>query len=131
MQKTGYRDFPLKIFFFTVPKHFVEKPFCVLENSWYRKMLRMRERERERERESGGHHDFPSIIFLSHSTETSRRGTSLCFRKFLVSKNFMDKRGEGGSITIFRRKVVSNYRKTSWGNPSVFQKNSGIEKFYA
>ena len=34
---------------------------------------------------------------LSHSTEKFRRGDLLCFTKFLVSKNFMDKRGgEGG-----------------------------------
>ena len=30
--------------------------------------------------------------FLSHSTESFRRGTLLCFRKIRVSKNFMPKR---------------------------------------
>ena len=40
----------------------------------------------------------------------------------------MDKRG-GGSIKIFRREFfVSQCQKTSWGNPSVFQKISGMEK---
>ena len=39
--------------------------------------------------------------FLSHSTEKLRRGTLLCFTKFLVSKKFMDKRGEEGSISRF------------------------------
>ena len=39
----GYHDFPLKIFFLTVPKNFVEEPFCVSEKFWYRKMLRIRE----------------------------------------------------------------------------------------
>ena len=35
-------------------------------------------------------------------------------------------------LTIFRQNCfVSQYRKTLWGNPSVFQKISGIEKFYA
>ena len=33
--------------------------------------------------------------FLSHSAEKFRRGTLLCFRKFLVPKNFRDKRGGG------------------------------------
>ena len=33
--------------------------------------------------------------FLSHSAEKLRRGTLLCFRKFLVSKNVRDKRGGG------------------------------------
>ena len=31
--------------------------------------------------------------FLSHSAKKFRRGTLLCFRKFLVSKNVRDKRG--------------------------------------
>ena len=34
---------------------------------------------------------FRQIVF-SHSTETFRRGILLCFKKFLVSKKFMDKR---------------------------------------
>ena len=45
-------------------------------------------------------HDFLET-FLSHSAKKIRRGTFLCFRKFLVSKNYMDKGGVG--ITIFRR----------------------------
>ena len=39
---------------------------------------------------------------------------------------------EGGSITFLRRKLfVTQYQKISLGNTSVYQKNSGIEKFYA
>ena len=41
-----------------------------------------------------GHHDFPLKIFC-FSAETFRRGSFLCFRKFLISKNVRDKR-EGG-----------------------------------
>ncbi len=39
---------------------------------------------------------------LPHSTEELRRGTLLCFTKFLVSKIFMDKKGveKGGRITV-------------------------------
>ncbi len=33
---------------------------------------------------------------LSNSTEKLRRGTLQCFKKFVVSKKFMDKRGEEG-----------------------------------
>ena len=33
---------------------------------------------------------------LSHSTEKLRKVTLLCFKKFLVSKKFMDKGEEGG-----------------------------------
>ena len=35
----GYHDFPLKIFCLTVPENFVEAPFFVSENFWYRKVL--------------------------------------------------------------------------------------------
>ena len=110
----------------------------------------------------GGYHDFPSKV-LSHCTEIFHWRTLWCFRKILLSKIVMHRRGGGilvlshrtetksfvkepfcfpevfwypkkfmhkrGHITIFCRKfVVSQYRKTSYGNPSKFQKNSGIEK---
>ena len=38
----GYHDFPLKNFCLTVPKNFVEEPFCVSENFCYRKILWIR-----------------------------------------------------------------------------------------
>ena len=59
--------------------------------------------------------------FLSHSTEKLRWGTLRCIRKLRVSKNFMHQRG--GGITFLRRKFfVTQYRKLSLGNTSVFQK---------
>ena len=48
----GYHDFPSKLFFLTLPNHFVEDPFCVSEHFGYRKILCLR----------GGHHDFLSKI---------------------------------------------------------------------
>ena len=42
------------------------------------------------------YHDNLSKKFSPHSTEKLRRGTLLCFTKFLVSKKNMDKRGAGG-----------------------------------
>ena len=49
-----------------------------------------------------------------------------CFRKFRVSKNFMQNKG----VTIFRPKLVfSLFRKFLWTNPTVFEKVSGFEKF--
>ena len=63
---------------------------------------------------------------LSHSTEKFRRGTLLCFTKFLVSKKFMDKRG--GDITIFCQNFfVSQCRKFS-SEPLSVSLVSGIEK---
>ena len=56
------------------------------------------------------YHDFSSKIFLSHSIETFRRGTLLCFRNFMLSKNFMDKRGVSRfSVENFRITVPKNF----------------------
>ena len=38
-----YHDFPLENFCLTVPKKYVEEPFCVSENLWYPKMLGIKE----------------------------------------------------------------------------------------
>ena len=48
-----YQNFPSKICFI-VPKKFVEEPFRVSENFWYRKILGIKE---------GGYHDFSSKLF--------------------------------------------------------------------
>ena len=67
--------------------------------------------------------------FLSHSAEKIRGRTLRYFRKFRVSKNFMHKRGLRGVLRFsFGNFFVSQYRKTSQGNPSVIQKISGSEK---
>ena len=70
--------------------------------------------------------------FLSHNAEKFRRGTLL----ICVSENFRLRKSlwirEGGSIKHLRRKfLVSQCRKISLENTSVYQKNPGIEKFYA
>ena len=39
----GYHDFPLKNFRLTMLKNFVEEPFCVSRNFWYRRMLGKKE----------------------------------------------------------------------------------------
>ena len=65
--------------------------------------------------------------FSSHSTKKIHRDTLLFFRKFLVSKTLMDKRG-GRRITIFSQKCfVSQCRKISYRNLSVFH-SSGYPK---
>ena len=80
----------------------IGKPVCVSENFEYRKSLRIGK---------GGYHNFLSI-FLSHKIEIFRRVILLCFKKVLVSKNCMDKRGMKGKITIFRRKIFQSTEKT-------------------
>ena len=38
----GYHDFPSENFCLTVPKNFIGEPFCVAENSWFRKIIWLR-----------------------------------------------------------------------------------------
>ena len=71
---------------------------------------------------------------MSHSTEKLRWehfGVSENFG-YRIEKFYASEREGGGGITFLRRKLfVSQYRKISLGNTSVYQKISGIEKFYA
>ena len=83
--------FPSNFFCHTVPKKFVEKPFCVSGNFGYRKMLKIREGAEItifRQNCSASHYR----IFLS-------RNDSVFYKIFGIEK-FYGKEG-GGSITIF------------------------------
>ena len=111
----GYHDFPSKTFRLTVPKNFVEEPFCVAENFWYRKNLCILE----------------GITFFRQNFLVSQcrkifRATLLCFTKFLLSKKLMDKRG-GGSITIFCQNFFVSAQKIFVGEPVTVSLISGIE----
>ena len=81
-------DFPLKIFCLTVPKKLVGEPFGVSEIFGYRKISCIRGGK-------GGYYDSRRKFVVSVLKNFA--GKPLCFRKFLVSKNFMDNRGEGVS----------------------------------
>ena len=118
-QRGGYHVSPSKIFCHTVPKNFVGEHFGVSENFGYRKYICIRE----------GGITFSVKNFLSHSTEKFRCGTLRCFRKFRVSQNFMHQRG--GYHVLRQKLLVTQYRKISLWNTSVFQKISCIAKFYA
>ena len=85
----GYHVFPSKEFCLTLPRKFVEDTFCVSENIVVSKKIFHRK----------GISLFTAENFLSHSTETFRRGNLLCFRKFFVSKNFMDKKCKGEGVS--------------------------------
>ena len=78
----------------------------------------------------GGLSRFSIENLLSHSTEKLRRGTLLCSRKILVSKNVRDKRG-GESHNFpskFFRLIVP---KIFVGESFSVSLISGIENFYA
>ena len=68
-------------------------------------------------------------IVLSHSTESFRSGTLLCFRKFRDLENFMPKRGvERFYVKIFCLAVPKNFVRETVG--AVFQKIVGSKKVY-
>ena len=98
----GITIFRQNCFCLTVPNRFAEETFCAVfqEISDSEKVYRWG---------GGGASRFFVEIVLSHSTQTFRRGTLLCFRKFRVSKNFMPKRG---TSRFSIEKLFSRYRKT-------------------
>ena len=118
----GYHVSPSKTFCHRVPKNFVGEHFGVSENFGYRIISCIR---------GGMGSRFSVENFLSHSTEKFRWATLRSIRKFRISKNCRHQRG-GGGITFPRRKAfVTEYRKISLENTSVYQKISDNEKFYA
>ena len=98
----GYHCFPSKNFRFTVPKNFAEEPVC------FRKFRSSKNFMPKR-----GISRFSIENLLSHSTEKLRRGTLLCFTKFLVPKKFMDKRGGVSqfSVNIFLSHSAEKFRR--------------------
>ena len=76
----------------TVPKYFVEELFCVSENFGYRNFLMIKNGRVAQ--------FFDDCFIFSHSAETSRIGTRLFSKKFLVSKTVEERKS--GDVTIFR-----------------------------
>ena len=74
--KGKYQEFPSKVFCLTVPEKIVGELFWVSKEFWYRKVS---------SKAGGKLHDFVEIFFLT-GPKKIRRGTFLCFTKFLVSK---------------------------------------------
>ena len=72
---------------------------------------------------------FSVEIFLSHSTETFRRGTllCLCFRKLPLAKKFMDKR-EGDLSRLPLKIFCLTVPKNFVGQPFSVSLMSGMEK---
>ena len=131
----GYHDFLSKLFCLTVPKNFVGEPFCVSEKFWYRKTLWIRGgRWRE------GVSRF-SVENLSRSTEKIRRGTLLCFRKFLVLKNVRENRAGrvsqfcveivfSHSTETFRRGTLLCFRKVLASKSSMDKREGGGREYH-
>ena len=92
-----YQDFSVENFSSHSAENFRRGILYCCNNFGYRKSLD----------KGGGYHDFPSK-FLSHCTEIFHWRTLWCFRKILLSKNFMHSRG--GGITVLAGLFVSQDR---------------------
>ena len=95
----GCYDSPSKKNCVTVPKHFVEDPFCASANFWHRKTLWI-----IGVRGGGGGASITNFRqnFLSHCAEKLHREPFLLSEKFCY-RNFSCIRGGDSGITIFRR----------------------------
>ena len=72
---------------------------------------------------------FSAEIFLSHGAENFRKGIPQFFKKHFGFKKFD---GWKGGYHVFPSNVFGlTWPKNLLGNPSMFQKLWGIEKFYA
>ena len=110
----------LMIVFVSVLKHFVGKP-SVFQKSYRIEKLRGKQGR-------GCQSRFSVEIAVSHCTETIRRRTIPYFRKFPIPEKFMDKRG--GLLDFLSMNFFSQDRNYLLGNPSLFRKESDIEKNY-
>ena len=88
MVGTDYHDFLSETFCPKVPQKFGEESFSVSRFSVIEKIMQERGMPR-----------FSFEKLLSHSTGKPRRGTLLCFRIFVVSKNSMDKSVGAGGVS--------------------------------
>ena len=102
----GYHDFPSKLFFLTVSKHFVEEPFRKFRVS-------------KNFKPKSGKSRFSVEKFLARSTEKFRRGTIVrCFRRFPGAKKFMDKRaGRREGLSRFSVVIIKNVGEGWDSNP--------------
>ena len=75
------------------------------------------------------YHDFSLEFSVSQCRKTSWV-TLLWFRKFLVSNNFMGRKGEWESHNFRSKSFNLTMQEKIVGKPSVVQKFSGIENFY-
>ena len=117
----GLHYYLLMFFCTTVPKNFVRKHFGVSGKFWFRKFF-------FDERRAG----CITIFFQSRCLAVPK---NFVRKPFFVSENFGYRkklwiREEGGASQFFVKVCVSQSRKNSYGNPSLFQKKSAVEKTY-
>ena len=157
MHNRGFTIFRLKIVCLTVPKIFVEESYCFWENFWFRKVFTDEKRGAyliflRKKNGLAVQKKFVSLpamfqkicgigeiyacrcitlispkLFVSQCRKLSWESLQ-CFEKFRVSKKFMHITG----YHVFPSEILClTVPEIFVGIPSMFQKNSGIEKKYA
>ena len=120
-------DFPSNFFCLTVPKHFVEEPFCAVFQN-----LSGSEKFTDK-KGGGGLSKFSVGNFLSHSTETLvEEPFSAVFQKIAGSEKFSGEEMGRGEYRKFPSKILClKMQKTFVGESFSLSLISGIEKNYA
>ena len=126
-EEGDYKNFPSNFFCLTVPKHFVEEPFCAV-------FQKTSGGEKVYGKDWGvGSSKFPVENFLSHSTETFCRRTLLCCvsENFCWRKSLWKRIGEREYRCIpsetFCLKMPKSFERESFSLSLI----SGIERIYA
>ena len=118
-KKGVYHGLPSKIFGLTLLKKIVGGAFNVSKKFRYRKIICIRRR----------YQYFPLNSFCL-TMPKSFVGQSFCASDFFGYRKLLWMKG--GCLAVFRWNFfVSQCQKLSWGNPSMFQNNSDVEKVYA
>ena len=116
----GYHDFPVKNFCLTLPKKFVEEPFCL------RKFLVPKN---VRDNRGGGYHYFLSKLFCL-TVPKNFVGEPFCVSLISGYRKILCVRGlcHDFPLKIFRPTVPKNFAEEPFC--AVFQKISNSEKVY-
>ena len=117
MRREGCITLFCQRFCLKVPGIFVGDPF------WFSEKNRVSKNFRQKK----GISIFCANNFLSRRVQKLRGGTRLCFKKFLVSKNVMDKR-RGGCSTILCQSFCLTVPKTFAGEPLCFSEKNRLSK---
>ena len=105
-------------------KNFVGKPFCAV-------FQKKSGNEKNMEKRWGGEPRFSDKICLSHRAEKFCRGTLSCFRDFVASTTFLEKRGVMEYQEFPSNCFCLTLPKKFVGEPISVSLFLGIDNFYA
>ena len=124
-KRGGYHDFQSKLFSLTVPKNIVGNPSVVLKFGVRKNFMHNRGSSQHNRRSSRF-----SVGFLVSQYRKILWGNRFVFHNFVVRKKVLDERGVG--YYVFPSNILCLIvSKNFLGDPSLFDKSSGIERFFA